>query len=147
MGNASRGRLLMKLGAVLFLLGLLTGFAIGAVENPRMGLTSHLEGVMNGTFLVAVGAIWTQLRLGDRAQKIAVALLAYGTYVNWLSTLLAAVWGTGRMTPIAAPGLEGTDMQEAIVNFGLLSLSIAIVVATVMIIVGLRGASADVETA
>jgi hydroxylaminobenzene mutase len=35
----------------LFLLGLLTGF----VEQQP-----HLEGVMNGTFLVALGAVWTE---------------------------------------------------------------------------------------
>ena len=39
-------------GMFLFLLGLLTGFAEQKFINPRMGLAAHLEGVMNGTFLV-----------------------------------------------------------------------------------------------
>lgn len=139
MGSAERGRLLMQCGAVLFLLGLITGFIIPAVENPRMGLTSHLEGVMNGTFLIAAGILWTHLRLGATAQRIGIACLLYGTYINWLSTLLAAIWATGRMTPIAAPDLEGDPWQELIVNFGLISLSVAIVAGTVLIIYGLRG--------
>lgn len=139
MGDARRGRFVMQWGAVLFLLGLLTGFAIGAVENPRMGLTSHMEGVMNGTFLLVIGAIWTQLRLGHTAQRICVALLLFGTYANWGTTLLAAVWGTGSMTPIAAPGLQAEAWQETFVVAGLLSLSVAIVAATALIVYGLRG--------
>ena len=40
----AHGDRLLRLGVLLFLLGLLTGFAIPALTNPRMGLTSHLEG-------------------------------------------------------------------------------------------------------
>ena len=35
-------------GMLLFLLGLLTGFAEPHFGNVRMGLAAHLEGVMNG---------------------------------------------------------------------------------------------------
>jgi hydroxylaminobenzene mutase len=41
-------------GMLLFLLGLLTGFVEQRFANVRMGLAAHLEGVMNGTFLVAL---------------------------------------------------------------------------------------------
>jgi hypothetical protein len=37
----------------LFLLGLLIGFAERQVINLRMALAAHLEGLMNGTFLIA----------------------------------------------------------------------------------------------
>jgi hypothetical protein len=42
-------------GMFLFLLGLLIGFVEGQVSNPRMALAAHLEGLMNGTFLIALG--------------------------------------------------------------------------------------------
>jgi hypothetical protein len=42
----------------VLLIGLLTGFAETHFANMRMGLAAHLEGVMNGTFLVALGAAW-----------------------------------------------------------------------------------------
>ena len=45
-------------GMYLFLLGLLIGFAEGQVTNPRMGLAADLEGLMNGTFLIALGVVW-----------------------------------------------------------------------------------------
>ena len=46
---------LMWQGMCLFLIGLLTGFAEQRFANMRVGLAAHLEGVMNGTFLVALG--------------------------------------------------------------------------------------------
>ena len=50
-------------GMFLFLLGLLIGFVEGQVSNPRMALAAHLEGLMNGTFLIALGAVWQFVRL------------------------------------------------------------------------------------
>ena len=49
---------LLQAGFVLFLLGLLTGFIIPAAQIPRMALSSHLEGIMNGSFLFALGLCW-----------------------------------------------------------------------------------------
>ena len=54
-----RRRLLFH-GIALFLLGLLTGLAEQHFANVRMGLAAHLEGVMNGIFLLAVGAVWSE---------------------------------------------------------------------------------------
>jgi hypothetical protein len=48
-------RRLLRLGMALLLL--LTGLAQQHFMNIRMALAAHLEGVMNGTFLIAVGAI------------------------------------------------------------------------------------------
>jgi hypothetical protein len=49
-------RRLMWHGMFLFLIGLSTGFAEQHFANVRMALAAHLEGVMNGTFLVAQGS-------------------------------------------------------------------------------------------
>src|SRR5271163_1551921 len=64
-------RRLMFHGMFLFLLGLLTGFAEQHFANVRMGLAAHLEGLMNGTFLVALGAIWIHVRLSPSATTVA----------------------------------------------------------------------------
>lgn len=144
------GRRLLQLGIVLFLLGLLTGFAVPATANPRMALASHVEAVMNGIFLLVIGAIWQRLRLGMRAQRIAVWLLAYGTFANWGTTLLAAIWGAGEpMMPLAAGGYVGSAAQEALIAFGLISLSVAMVVVCPLLLWGLRsskGSSVPVAT-
>jgi (hydroxyamino)benzene mutase len=80
MQNTNRG--LMWHGMFLFLIGLLTGFAEQHFANMRMALAAHLEGVMNGTFLVALGAIWTEVRLAPTTKTIAYWTVLYGSYIN-----------------------------------------------------------------
>lgn len=136
MASNDIGKRFLQLGALLFLLGLISGLITGAMANPRMGLSAHLEGVMNGTFLLAVGAIWSQVVLSSRLQKTTFYAFAFGTTVNWMVVQLAALWGTGRMTPIAAPGREAAAWQEAIVSAGLISLTIAMLIGSGLLLFG-----------
>ena len=59
----STGRRLMWHGMFLFLIGLITGFLEQHFANVRMGLAAHLEGVMNGIFLLALGGAWSAVSL------------------------------------------------------------------------------------
>jgi hypothetical protein len=77
-------------GMYLFLLGLLIGFAEGQVINPRMALAAHLEGLMNGTFLIALGAAWQFVRLSPALTTGAYWTVLYGTYANVIITGIMA---------------------------------------------------------
>lgn len=134
----SPNRRLMWHGMCLFLLGLLTGFAEQHFTNVRMGLAAHLEGVMNGTFLIALGAIWTEVRLSSLTKAITYWTVLYGTYANWIVTTLAAVFGTGALSPITAAGRSGQPWQESFVTVAFLSVGIAIVTSSVLVLRGLR---------
>ncbi len=125
-------------GMFLFLLGLLTGLVETQFANPRMGLAAHLEGVMNGTFLIALGAIWPEVRLPTRLKAAAVWSALYGTYANWAFTTLAAVFGTGALSPITAAGRVAAPWQESLVTFGLMSVAAAIIGAAALVLWGLR---------
>ena len=131
-------RQLLWHGMFLFLLGLLVGLIEQKFTNPRMGLAAHLEGVMNGTFLIALGAIWTEVRLSARLKTAAYWTALAGTYGNWLITNLAAVFGTSAMTPITGVGHSGQGWQEIFVAVGFVSLGFAIIVAAGLILWGLR---------
>ena len=134
-------RRLIRLGVLLFFLGLLSGLVVPMLSNPRMGLSSHLEGVMNGTFLVILGLIWSRLRLSRMVMLITSWIAIYGTYVNWATSLAAAAWGAGSsMMPIAGMGHKGSPFQEGIINFGLVSFALAILLTCVVVLWGLRGA-------
>jgi hydroxylaminobenzene mutase len=123
----------------LFLLGLLTGFAETNFANPRMGLAAHLEGVMNGTFLVALGAIWSEVRLSPRLKTGAYWSALYGTYANWAITALAGVLGTIALSPITAAGFRGAPpWQESLVTAGFMSVGVVIVATAVLVLWGLR---------
>jgi hydroxylaminobenzene mutase len=135
-------RRLMWHGMFLFLLGMLTAFIEPHLTNVRMGLAAHLVGVTNGVFLVALGAIWTDVILQPRAKTIAFWTALYGTYVNWLFTVLAAAFGTGAVSPILAPGRSALAWQEGFVMVGFVSVFIAMLTSSVLVLRGL-GANAS----
>src|SRR5882757_3509366 len=112
----SRRRLIWH-GMFLFLLGLLTGFVEQKFKNPRMGLAAHLEGVMNGTFLIALGAIWLEVRLSPRLKAAAYWSALYGAYVNAVTTL-AAILGTAALSPITGAGQSAARWPEAAIIAG-----------------------------
>src|SRR5580698_10240218 len=132
-------RHLMWHGMFLFLIGLLPGFAEQHFANIRMGLAAHLEGVMNGTFLLALGAAWNGVRLSARPRAIAYWTALYGTYANWLFTTLAAAFGTAALSPITGAGHTGLPWQESLVTIGFLTTGVAIVASSVLVLWGLRG--------
>lgn len=125
-------------GMFLFVLGLLTGFVEQQFTNPRMGLAAHLEGVMNGIFLVALGAVWTEVRLSPRVKGVAYWGALYGTYANWAVTTLAAIFGTAALSPITAAGHRAQPWQEGVVTVGFVSVGIVILAASLLVLWGLR---------
>jgi len=132
------GRRLMWHGMFLFLIGLITGFLEQHFANVRMGLAAHLEGVMNGIFLLALGGAWSAVNLRPAMKATAYWTVLYGTYMNWVVTTLAAIFGTGALSPITAPGRTGQPWQETVVTAGFMSVGIVIVFSTVLILWGLR---------
>lgn len=123
---------------MLFLLGLLTGFAIPALKNPRMALSSHLEAVLNGMFLLLLGLLWPHVDLPHAWGTTAVGLIVYSGYANWAASLLAAAWGAGRkLAPIATGDHQASAAKEGVVSFLLATLSLAMVVGVGIVIAGL----------
>src|SRR5260221_5956257 len=125
-------------GMFLFLLGLLTGFVETKFANPRMGLAAHLEGVMNGTFLVALGAVWMEVRLPLKLKAAAYWTALYGAYVNWATTALGAAWGIAAHSPITGAGHSALPWQETLITALFMSVGLAIVGSSILVLWGLR---------
>lgn len=123
-------------GVLLFFLGLLSGLFIPMMANPRMGLSGHLEGIMNGIFLIVSGLIWSRLESSEKWLRISFILAFFGTFANFTAVLIAAITGSGRLMPLAG-GKEGTPVLESIISFLLISLSIAMLVFCIIILKGL----------
>lgn len=137
--QVEQSRKLIQFGVLLFLLGLVTGFVIPALKNPRMGLSSHMEGVLNGMLLMIFGLIWPKLELTKNLLNWNYWLSLFGTFTNWFTTLLASAWGAGSvMMPIAGNEMHGTDLQEIIIKFGLVTLSISMMIVSIFILWGMR---------
>ena len=138
-------RRLMWHGMLLFLLGLITGLLEQRFTSVRMGLAAHLEGVMNGIFLLALGAAWNEVRPSHAVKVTAYYTALYGTYANWLVTSIAAAFGTAASSPITSVGHSGQPWQESVVAFGFLTVTMAIIATSILVLWGFRGTAAEVN--
>lgn len=64
------------------------------------------------------------------------------TYGNWAVTSFAAVLGTGALSPVTAAGRGAAEWQETLVTAGFVSIGLAIIAASVLLLWGLRGQAA-----
>jgi hydroxylaminobenzene mutase len=110
--------------------------------NPRLGMSAHLEGVLNGMFLIVLGLIWKEVNLPRRAATAAYGLVLYGAFVNWAATLLGAGFGTHRLTPIAGAGYAGTAWQENLVATLVVSMVLSMAAGAALLLWGLVRRSA-----
>jgi len=128
---------LIFLGVLLLFFGLIVGLIIPVFANPRMGLSSHIEGALNGMLLIIFGLIWYKVDLSSRWLEITFWIAIFGTFANWFGLLIAAIFNAGKMLTVAANGQEGHPIAEGVVYFSLISLSIAMLVVSVTIMTGL----------
>jgi hydroxylaminobenzene mutase len=135
-----QGHRLIQAGMLLFLLALLVGLAVPTFAVPRLGLSTHLLGIMQGTFLMVVGALWPRLRLTRSTAQVAFVLAIYGCVAAWTANLFAAIWGAGHsMVPIAAGAAHGSPIQENFISIALRSAAVSLIAAAMLILWGLRG--------
>jgi hydroxylaminobenzene mutase len=128
-------------GALLFLLGLLTGLLLtlgDGIVNPRLVLAGHLEGVMNGTFLMVVALGLDHVRLSPTGLRRVAGLLTYGAYVNWLATTAGGLLGTSEATPLSGAGHHAAPIIEKAMFGVLATVALATVAGMVGLLVGVR---------
>ncbi len=132
---------LFRYAFVLMLLALLGAFFLPAMAVPRLGLSAHTIGMLSGVLLLALGAIWQQFSLTDSQRNWMKWSWIYSSYANWLGCLVGAVFGAGRMTPIAAAGVEGAAVTEMTVTLLLGSVAITSLLAVGLSLWGLRSSA------
>ena len=133
-------RTLLRLGFILILMALLTGFAMPTFVNARLGLTAHIVGVLGGMMLLLIGLVSSALALEPHAMRLFRCCWIYATYANWIASVLGAATGASAFTPLAGAGTTGTPLAEHTVAFFLFSLSIASIIGALLAVWGLRPA-------
>ena len=129
---ADRG--LVVHGAIMLLLGLLSGFSPFFVKAKIAGLEAHNIGVIQGTLLFALAAVWPSLGRG-RIVAAARFCALVGLYANWLGAFLSAVWSAKGMFIVngaAMPGGAARWMEGTVAV--LLNISILVVVMCLLIL-------------
>jgi hydroxylaminobenzene mutase len=106
---------------------------------PRLALSAHLLGIMQGTFLAVVGLLWPRLKLGRMSSQLTFVLMVYGCLAAWFANLLGAIWTAGgAMVPFAARDARGSALQESIIKVGLRTAAISLILALLFLLWGLR---------
>lgn len=135
---------LARHGAILLLLGMLTGFVTGKFQNHTAANAAHLVGLIGGYGLIAIALLWPRLSLRGLWSSAGAWITAASLYLNWLGVILIAGWRNGPKpvdsaasgTPAVWAHVGGIVLQVA----ALLSL-----VSVLMILIGLRKLAASRE--
>ena len=137
--SSHQGQRLLQAGILLFLFALLVGLAVPRFTVPRLGLSTHLLGIIQGIFLMVTGVLWPKLRLTPALFRVGSWLAIYGCFAAWTANLLAGVWGAGNpMLPLAAGQARGSALQEIIIATGLRTAAVSLIAVAILILWGLR---------
>ena len=94
-GNNEARQILFH-GGLMTLISLLSGFTVYFALAPRIALSSHSVGLLQGAILIAIAGAWHLLNASPTYLKIIKYTLLIGFYANWISLQLAALWGAGK---------------------------------------------------
>ncbi len=139
MAHRNDERTLARAGALLVFLALLAGLAIPAFTNPRQAVAAHVGAIMTGLLLIASASLWSRLTLSAPQRTLTLRLAIGGAFANLAGSLLAAAWGTNRLTPMAGAGYGTAPWKETVAQVIQVSQAVALLLAVGLIVFGLRG--------
>jgi (hydroxyamino)benzene mutase len=118
---ARQAHWLLLIGMALLVYSSLDGFVIPYLGSPRIGLSVHTLSAYQGVLLLAQGFLWTRLRLGVTASRLAFWCLLHGTFAILAAYTVAAIWGVGNETIQLMGELphglaRGTVLQETVIK-------------------------------
>jgi hydroxylaminobenzene mutase len=106
--NSNEARQILFFGGLLIFLSLLSGFTVYFALAPRLALSSHTVGLLQGGMLIAIAGAWHLLNATPNYLRIVKYSLIIGFYANWVAYLLSGLWSAGKSNfPI-----YGKDMPE-----------------------------------
>jgi (hydroxyamino)benzene mutase len=138
-----QGQRLLQLGMALFLYSSLDGFAIPFLASQRIGLSVHTLSALQAVMLIAIGLMWSRLKLNQLVAQIAFWTLIYSTLAILAAYTVAAYWGVGietiRLMGELPHGLsQGSMFQETFIKVFSYSSAPTGLTAFVLILWGLR---------
>ncbi len=137
-----QGQRLLQLGIIFILYSSFDGFVIPYLGSPRIGLSVHTLSAYQGVLLLAMGLLWTRLKLSATASRIAFWTLIYSALAILAAYTIAAIWGVGNETIVLMGELphglhHGSSFQETFIKV-LAYSSVTGLISFVLILHGLR---------
>lgn len=133
-------RRLLWHGIFICTLGFIIGLFIPLYTNPRAGLATHVIGITEGLFIIAIGFCYQEVKLQLWVAKLNFWLLLVSGYCGLLGEFLGATFGVNRILVITAMGLpESYAWLETSVEIVTKTISVFIFLSCFIILYGLRG--------
>jgi hypothetical protein len=92
------GKRLLQVGVLLILYSSIEGFAIPFLGSSRLGLSAHALSGLQGVFFLTQGLLWTRLRHGVAASRIAFWCSIYSVIAILAALTIAAVWSASKLS-------------------------------------------------
>jgi hypothetical protein len=122
-------------GALMTVLGLLSGFTTMVAKAPTAALSAHTIGVIQGALLFGMAGAWPFLNASGRARSLIRISLLIGLYANWLGAQLAGFWSARSMFVVTGAGMpEGASGWMELIVGVLLNVSVLVLVSCVAIL-------------
>lgn len=129
------GRSLIWHGALMSLLGLLSGFTTLFAKAPTAALSAHSIGLLQGAFLFGLAGAWSLIGVSGRRALVIKGALLIGFYANWLGAQLAGLWSAKEMFVVSGATMPSgaVPWMETVVVI-LLNVSILVIVGCALIL-------------
>ncbi|SRR6266496_1359150 len=135
-----QGHHLLQVGVALLLFTSFEGFVIPYLAAPRVGLSAHTLGGLQGVLLLALGLVWPRLKVRPPTSRIAFCFLIYSALAILAAYVMGSVWGAGNGTmPMAAGAAHGSAFQEAAIKAVAYSSAPTGIISFLLVLWGLRG--------
>jgi len=132
-------RMLFRQGAVFLLLATLLGLTLAArAPHPAKWQAAHVTALLTGILLIALGGLWSELRLTPATRRIALRLGLTSSWTGTAANIYAAI--VNLPGPASDPGRAPDAMWQLYVFFVFLAIVVPTTIAAFFLVWrGLRG--------
>jgi len=131
-------RTLFRHGSLFLLLATMFGLILAAAPHPSKWLAAHLTALLTGILLIALGGLWSELRLAAATRRRAMMLILTGSWVGTVTNVYSAI--VNLPGPASDPGRAPDAMWQAYVLFALLAVIVPATIGGFFLVWrGLRG--------
>lgn len=109
-------RALFRHGTLLLLASALIGLIVASpAPNPAKWMAAHVSGLLTGVLLIALGALWGELRLSPQTRRLGFRL---GLTAAWMGVALNVYAAVVNLPgPATAPGRQPDAAWQAAVFY------------------------------
>ncbi|MGH7488184.1 MAG: hypothetical protein ACREMY_21695 [bacterium] len=114
-------------GALILLLSALIGLVVASpAPHPAKWMAAHLSGLLTGVLIIALGSLWTELRLAPATRKRALQMGLVAAWTGVVANAYAAI------VNLPGPATDPGRLPDAAWQLPVFFVLLAIVVPTTL---------------